>query len=205
MRRLIAILALLLITPLWGGRSFNGSTDLITANGIGTALDISTGPEVLSFWWKPATITTHVAVAHFDFSKSGSQIVAGLGVGQGATTAMGWQVGCCGAFGPSFGTCAATITAGLWYEITVWLDTVGTITGSPASGIFVYQAGTQVCNSHTAYTTTRTAGQSNFTIGGASGTPFAADGIIAEFADRNVLLTLQEMAALGTVFARTRS
>ena len=64
-RQFLVIAAILLASPLWAGRSFNGSSEYITASGISTPLDISSGNETVSFWWYPTSSSTQCAVCHY--------------------------------------------------------------------------------------------------------------------------------------------
>lgn len=193
-------LTLVVVSPLWAGRSFNGSTSVITANGISTALDISTGPETISGWFYINTVTSsdQAMVAHFDVTKSNSQFLVGLGIGSSSQNQVGWQVGCCGAFGPSYGACSTPPTTAKWYPFVMYIDSAGTIYGSPTSGLIV--GGGLGCSVYTNFTAGRNAGQSNFTIGAESGTsPLNFAGIVGEIAVWNVLLSTSQMNALLNV------
>ena len=181
MKRLTLTLALTVATilamPLWAGRSFNGSSDYITANGTSTALDISTGNETVSFWWYPTNVsTTQAAVAHYIFSASGGQFAIGLGYGTGAANQFTWAVGCCGSVtGTSYGNCSATVTPNQWYQIILF-----SISGSQ-TGLIVN--GGAFCNTFTAWDGANiSAGGANFSIGAQSNGLYPAHGIIAEVA-----------------------
>jgi hypothetical protein len=196
----LASLLLLILSalPLYAGRTFNGSTDKITANGIGSALDISGGNLTVSFWWYPTSVNsgTQAAVAHFSNGVGGSQFWVGLGVPSGIAAAnqLGYGVGCCGAVtGESYANCASASTANKWYQVVLW-SINGTSTGLLVNG------GT-FCNISTGWDgATISPGQHNFTIGNQTpGTSYPATGIIAEIAVWNTTLTLGQMKALASV------
>jgi hypothetical protein len=191
MKRSISILVLLASLPCWAGRSFNGTSDNISAPGIGTPLDISSGPVTVSFWVYPTLVdaSKHAMVAQWN-GGNGSQMDIGLGVYGQSTTSMDYVFGCCGALGPSYTGCG-TITSNKWYQVVVYVDSVG---GS--SGIIV--SGGTSCSAFIAFSNDRTAGGANFTIGTDNGQSYF-EGIIAEVAVWNVLLTPAEKMALQTV------
>lgn len=202
MRRLAVILALFLTLPANAGRTLNGSTDKITANGISTALDISTGPETVSFWMYPTgTIgsTEHDMVDHWN-TASGGQFTVGLGAYSQPLSSVGYAVGCCGVDGPSYSYCG-TITPNKWYQVVVWIDPSGTYFGSPATGLNV--SGGTTCAVNAIYSTTRSPGQANLTIGnqdtvhGGLNLPFA--GTIAEVAVWNVILSPGQRTSLAQI------
>jgi hypothetical protein len=207
MKRRIGVLVLFISLPCWAGRSFNGSSDLITANGIGTSLDI-TGPETISFWVYPTLVDSnaHTMVAHFATGNvSGSQFTIGLGVAAfSSTNNMAWEFGCCGAFGPSYGTCGGTITPNKWYQVVAWFDPAAKYSGTSASGMNILPLGSSLSTcSVGAVGTTRSAGQANLTIGN-GGTQNINGGVgfqgtIAEVAIWNDILSPQERVALSTV------
>jgi hypothetical protein len=206
MMRRIGILAIFISLPCWAGRSFNGSSDLITANGIGTSLDII-GPETISFWVYPTLVDSnaHAMVAHFATGNvSGSQFTIGLGVAAfSSTNQLAWEFGCCGAFGPSYGSCG-TVTPNQWYQVVAWFDPAGKYAGSPASGMNVLPLGSSLLTCSTgAVGTTKSPGQANLTIGNGGtqningGVGF--EGTIAEVAIWNDILSPEERVALTTV------
>jgi hypothetical protein len=199
MKRLIFILALILVTPLWAGRSFNGSTDIITASGNGTALDISSGSETISLWIYPTTIPSsgeHDALGHGATQVTGVQFEVGFGAYGGSGSAanvIGYAWGCCGLFGPGFGGCGTDYTANNWYQVVIWINT-----GSAVSGMEV--SGPVSCSTSTGYgpSDPRLPSTGNFIIGkGWSGSNF--QGIVAEVAVYNSLLSTSQMAALQHV------
>jgi hypothetical protein len=194
----LLLAALALASPLWAGRSFNGTTDVITANGIGSALDISGGNLTVSFWWRPSSVSpsTQAAVAHFSNGVEGSQFWVGLGVpsGIGAANQFGWGIGCCGALdGESYGTCgSASVTPDQWYQVVLY-SIAGSETGMTVNG-------GSFCNAFTGWDgATIAAGQQNFTIGNQTGTSYPATGIIAEIAVWNTTLTSTERATLAQI------
>lgn len=203
---LLIVLGIIAITlPSWGGRSFNGSSDVITAGGIGTSLDI-TGPETISFWVYPTVVDSNVRamVAHFaNSAPSGSQFTIGLGVAAFSNTnQIAWEFGCCGAFGPSYGTCG-TLAANQWYQIVTWIDPNGKYSGSPTSGMNILPLGgsLSLC-SVGASGTTRKPGQANLTIGNggnqSTNSVAAFEGTIAEVAIWNDILSPAERGGLST-------
>jgi hypothetical protein len=176
MKRLTLILALVLAMPLWAGRSFNGTSDYISANGISTPLDISTGNETVSFWWQPASTGTQCAVCHYVFGTSGGQFAVGIAYGTGSAGQLTWAVGCCGSVtGTSYGNCPTAVTPGHWYQIIMY-----SVSGS-STGLIVN--GGSFCSQTTSWDSANiSAGGANFTIGAQSGGLYPASGIIAEVA-----------------------
>jgi len=191
MRRLALILALAL--PANAGRSFNGSTDVVTANGIGSALDISSGPETISLWWYPTSVSvTQAAVAHYRAFTSGSQFAIGLGYGSASNNNFTAVFGCCGISGPAYLSCG-TVTTNQWYQIVVRLDSVGGFAYLNVSG------GLTCSVSTTTTLLSRAPGSSNFTIGDDSTGSYGAHGIIGEVAVWNLLLSTNQLASLRNI------
>jgi hypothetical protein len=199
--RFVSILALILAVPLWAGRSFNGSSNVITANGTSTALDISSGPETIAFWWYPTSLSSvQAAVAHFTQGLTGSQFTVGTGfnVGGGADNQIGVQFGCCGAFGPAYTYCGTAAVVNHWYLVIAWADPAGADTAN----IFWFRPDNNTtCSADTAWgSPDRVAGQSSFTIGDeSSGPTFPASGIIAHVAVWNIVLGPNFRTALETI------
>jgi hypothetical protein len=192
MKRFILILGLVLVTPLWAGRSFNGTTQYITASGISTPLDISSGNETVSFWWYPTSTTTQCAVCHYIFSTSGGQFAVGIAYGTGSAGQLTWAVGCCGSItGTSYGNCPTAVTLNKWYQIVMY-SVSGSVTGLIVNGgVF--------CNTNTAWDSANiSAGGTNFTIGAQGNGLYPASGIIAEVAAWNGLPS-GFRAALATI------
>jgi concanavalin A-like lectin/glucanase superfamily protein len=191
------------------GQSGNALYGLIVIPAIGNALDIPTGPMTISLWVYPTTLPggSGVWAAHWN-GASGSQWAIGNGVApSSSSTNAAYVIGCCGAFGPSYGACGTLVT-NKWYQIVVFVDTVGLIHGSATTGMFV--SGGITCSTYTAYTNDRTAGQANMTIGGSTPQPSAGNnaysmtGIVGEVAVWNTLLatssgTTPFMTALQTI------
>jgi hypothetical protein len=71
MRRSL-ILALVLVTPLWAGRSFNGSSDFITISGNGTAVDITGQQITLSAWVQFASVPASTEMEPFAKADTGA-------------------------------------------------------------------------------------------------------------------------------------
>jgi Concanavalin A-like lectin/glucanases superfamily len=210
MRYFSLLLALLLALPANAGRSFNGTSDIIIANGMGTALDISSGPMTVSFWVNPITIQSgvdRIMVSHWaggvGRGTDGAQFEVGFGAYDGSASSngeFGYAVGCCGAFGPAYGGCTAAASASTWYHVTLFVDTAGTIHGSATAGMIVTSptGGSGTCSTYTAFTNSREAGVGNFDIGGTSGTA-AFNGIVGEVAVWNTLLSVNQMTALQNI------
>jgi hypothetical protein len=196
-KRFAATLLLILATPLWAGRSFNGTSNVIAASAVSTPLDFI-GAETTSFWWYvTSTSSTQVAVAKWN-GTSGSRFYVGLGIGGGTNSQLGWQYGCCGAFGPSYGFCATSLPAvNHWYHITAIANPTGGVSSLAWSG----DGTTCGPGAGTSWGTPDQAlGTGNFTIGNVGGgTNFYASGIIAEVADWNVVLSANFTAALSTI------
>ncbi len=193
-----ALRIMLASAPAYPGRSLNGSTDVIVAPGIGTALDISSGPVVVSLWWFANSLsTTQVLVAH-SFAGSNSQMVIGLGTAAfSPNNSMGYTFGCCGAFGPVYGNCGTQVT-GVWYQAVVFL-----YPASSSSELLLSQGGVSSCHVIVGGSATRAAGGANFTIGnqdvahGGTNQPF--NGIIGEVAVWTTTFTIEQITALATI------
>ena len=193
MKRLTLILALVLAMPLWAGRSFNGTSDYISANGISTPLDISTGNETVSFWWYPTSTTAQCAVCHYLFSTSGSQFAVGIAYGTGSAGELTWAVGCCGSLtGTSYGNCPTAVTLNHWYQIIMY-----SVSGS-STGLIVN--GGSFCSQTTSWDgAVISAGGTNFTIGAQGNGLYPAYGIIAEVAVWPSNLSTGFKQALATI------
>lgn len=204
MRRFAAILALFVALPSWAGRSFNGTSDLLSANGIGSALDISTGPQTISFWVYPTSVSGSVEqdmVTHFNSTAGGGQFVLGFGActgqGIGAWGKFSFAEGSCSGLNPAQGNCGAVATPNKWYQITLGFDP--NLKYSSHAVVFSVSGGLS-CNTST-NGHSRTAGGNNLIIGGTSTNTVPAanfPGIIAEVAVWNDILSPQEMVALQT-------
>lgn len=192
-RQFLVIAAILLASPLWAGRSFNGSSEYITASGISTPLDISSGNETVSFWWYPTSNSTQCAVCHYVFGSSGGQFAVGIAYGCCTAGQLTWAVGCCGSItGTSYGNCPTTLTLNKWYQIILY-----SVSGS-TTGLIVN--GGSFCNSSTPWDSANiSAGGANFTIGAQSGGLYPASGIIAEVAVWPSNLSAGFKQALATI------
>jgi Concanavalin A-like lectin/glucanases superfamily len=196
MKRLSLILGLLFTLPLWAGRSFNGTSDVIAIPSTGNALDISTGPETISLWMYPTTIpgtTSHYPVSNY--GASSGQFAVGFGACGGSCSAAGVMGYVIGTFAPEtgvFGGCGTGYTANKWYQVILYADPSGTVTGG------MHVSGGLSCSTSTAWIENRVAGTGKFDIGGLNG---AANfqGTVAEVAVWNTLLTSAQMTALQTV------
>jgi hypothetical protein len=192
---LLTILQLILLPPIYAGRSFNGSSDLIVVPASGNALDISSGPMTISFWMFPTTIPA--TADHYPVSNFGSGLAGQFAIGFGACNqvcsplgVLGFLIGQGGPITGIFGSCG-TYTANKWYQVILYVDTVGGHAGQIVSG------GTS-CTQAVTFTEQRTAGTNHFNIGGIAG---VADfqGTVAEVTVWNSLLTSSQMTALQTV------
>jgi Concanavalin A-like lectin/glucanases superfamily len=204
MKRIIPIFAVILVgaTLLWAGRSFNGSTDIITIPAEGNVLDIASGPETISMWVYPTTVPStgeHDWLGHGTAETGGVEFEVGWGSYGGSASSpneFGYVFGCCGPFGPSYGGCGTGYTANGWYQIVIWVDTAGVIHGTPSSGMSV--SGPVICNTYTAFTETRVANTGNIYVGkGWFGTNY--QGYVAEVAIWNRILLPGQIAALAHV------
>jgi hypothetical protein len=199
MRRLAFILALLLITPLWAGRSFNGSSDIITIPAQGNILDNASTSQTISAWIFPTVIPSsgeHDFIGHGPSQVTGVQFLIGFGAygnSGAAPSAIGYAFGCCGAFGPGFGGCGTGYTANAWYHIIAFINTT-----AAQSGMTV--AGPVTCSTSVGYgpSDPRLNNTGNIIIGkGWTGSNF--QGIVAEVAIYNTLLSGTQMQALNKV------
>jgi hypothetical protein len=189
----IATLVLLLALPGNAGRRFRGS-DIITANGIGTPLDISTGSMTVSAWFYPTAVSgsEEDIVAHYTQpGNKGNQWLLSIGGAYGSSTNVQWFVG--GSF--TSGGCG-TVTPNKWYFVILVIDKTGKYSGgSPSVGEAVY--GGITCSSGQALSfDDRLPGGSNFTIGGTSGVA-TFKGYIAEVGVWNDVLSPIERTALA--------
>jgi hypothetical protein len=193
MRRLIAIVALSCLLAANGnaGRGFAGS-DLVSANGIGTALDIYSGPFTVSGWFYP-TGTINSSIGEYDIvshwqSTSGAQFLVSLGAGTVGTQDFYFAGACCG--GESSYAYCGNLTANHWYQFVVFQN------GSILKGIVTGYGGGASCNNYVGWTEGRTSGGAPFNIGGHNGSA-NFKGTIAEIGYWNVALSTGEMAALA--------
>ena len=193
---LISLLILVATSLLFAGRSFNGTSDIITVPASGNALDISSGPETISLWIYPTTIPSsgeHDAMGHGPTQVTGVQFEVGFGAYGGTAAAanvIGYVFGCCGFSGPGYGGCGTGYTANAWYQIVIYLNNSLAETGMAVSGPVS-------CTQAIGYGPSDPRGShtGNIIIGkGWSGSNFA--GIVAEAAIWNSLLTPAQMTAL---------
>jgi len=200
MRRflLLLVLQMVLLPPAYAGRSFNGSSDVITVPSTGNALDISSGPETISFWFYPTVIP--VSGSHYPLSNYGTNGQFAIGFGAcalscSAAGVLGFVEGTFATLTGVFGGCG-TYTANQWYQVIYYVDTAGTLQGSPTAGIIV--SGGTSCNSIQGFREKRVSGIGQFTIGGITG---SADfqGTVAEVTVWNTLLSASQFTALQTV------
>jgi hypothetical protein len=195
MRTLVIIFAFALMgASAIAGRGFNGSSDIIVANGISTPLDISSGPVSFSAWFYPTTALSgslgeYDIMTHWQGFSSGAQLLVSLGGSETGTNQLYAWMGCCGGLS-SYVQCG-TLSANHWYNVFGYQN--GTI-----FSITVTQAGVgQTCTNYVNYTEQRTAGGANFNIGGHNGTA-NFPGRIAEVGYWNVALSAGEQKALST-------
>ena len=189
MRKLL-IVALLLLIPGAGnaGRGFTGS-DLIVANGIGTALDIPTGPLTISVWFY-ATVndgSEHDLFSHWQGAVAGAQWIIGIGApcsGCGATS-LNFDIGCCSAILGDYGSCGVPSTS-VWHNIIITTDA--------STGYAAYLDGA-TCGGNP-YHEYRTAGGANVNIGGYNGTA-NFKGRLAEIGVWTAKLSVGEIKSLA--------
>lgn len=201
MRKLLAVLLLALAAQCQASRLFNGSSDVITVPGVGTPVDISTGPMVISVWIYPTTgdlTGEHVIAAKWDGSDDlKSQYWMGIG-GLGTDKQVGFVIGAFGALTGVYGQCGLDLVANQWYQVTLLVDPVGTFFGSPAVGMWIAST-VGSCNTSTAFRERRTAGGVNLLLGNETGNSFFFGGRMAEFAMWNTVITNAERIALAEV------
>lgn len=190
------LLTLALSSLAFGGRAFNGSSDIIIASGIGNAVDISSGPLTVSFWIYPTVNNTSpkYLVAHGIPGVSGSQWVIQLGGTVEAnpnTSAINWEVGCCGAISGVYGSCGAAPTLNQWTHVALVVDPAGKYAGSPTATLYMNLVACQTQS----FREKRSAGVHNVTMGGISSTG-TYSGSIAEVGVWNDVLSLAEITAL---------
>lgn len=190
MKRWIGILVLLVCYPCLGGRSFNGTSDNISAPGIGTPLDISSGSITISAWFYPTAVDNneHDVVSHWQGANGSQFIIAiGGGVGGGNSNQLQFNIGNGGPLTGVYGVCE-TVTPGQWYHVILWVDATGKYSGSPAAGCGAPGPGQ-------GYRESRIPGGASFDIGGRNGLP-TFEGTIAEVAYWNTILSPEERGAL---------
>lgn len=198
MKRLALILALFVALPCWAGRGFNGTSDLIAMPSTSNALDISSGAETISLWIYPTVIP--VSGSHYPLSNYGAngQFAIGFGACAGSCSSanqLGWVEGTYSPITGVFGGCGS-YTANKWIQVVYFVDPAGTLHGTPTAGIVV--SGATSCASTAAFRENRVAGIGKFNVGGLNS---SADfqGIVAEVAVWNTLLSASQMTALQTV------
>jgi hypothetical protein len=181
----------------FAGRAFNGTTDIIIAPGIGNNVDISTGPMTVSFWIYPTVnnTTAKFLVSHGQIGVTGSQwviMLGGLIEGNPVSSAISWEVGCCGNISGVYGSCGAAPTLNHWTHIALFVDPAGKYSGSsPSAGLYMNGVGCQ----NQAFREKRLAGGQNVTMGGLV-TTASYSGSIAEVGVWNDILSLAEITAL---------
>jgi hypothetical protein len=163
---LVTVAGLMLAFALPGnaGRGFGGS-DLISADGIGTPIDISSGPITILAFFNPSVVDSaeHDIVTHWQGGVTGAQFILSLGGGLGAGNTVQFEIGCCGALTGIYGTCG-TISANQWYAVVLWVDATGKYYGSPAAGMNLTGFG---CGFQ-AFREKRLPGGANLNIGGSN-------------------------------------
>jgi Concanavalin A-like lectin/glucanases superfamily len=189
MRKILIVALSLLLTPMTvnAGRGFAG-IDLIVANGIGTALDIPTGPLTISVWFYATAIdgSEHDLFSHWQ-GTAGSQWIIGIGApcsGCGATT-LNYSIGCCSAISGDYGSCGIP-SSNAWHNIVVTTDA--------STGYDAYLDG--VGCGGAAYHEHRTAGGANVNIGGYNGTA-NFKGRLAEIGVWTAALNIHEISVLA--------
>jgi hypothetical protein len=192
-KKLITIAALMLLfaLPVNAGRGFRG-TDIITANGIGTPIDISSGPITVLAFFNPSVVDTaeHDIVSHWQGGQTGAQFIISLGgtISGGGNTVQ-WEVGCCGPLTGVYGNCG-TIVPNQWYAVLLAVDANGKYAGSPAAGLSVKGFG---CGGQ-AFREKRLPGGANLDIGGSNGVA-SFKGSIARVVYWNTILSPAEQTA----------
>lgn len=192
MKRLGLILTLFLALPATAGRSFNGSSSLIVANGDGTALDISSGPETISLWFNAATVDANQRTILSNWTGgSGSQFIICLYncivSGTAVANSVQWSIGCCGGLGVPSGYCGG-VSANTWYNVVIWLNPPSY--GSQLNGV--------ACTTAGIYQAERSSPGTSVVFGGRPSMPQYA-GSIAEVAIWNQQLPVSAMTALATI------
>jgi hypothetical protein len=195
----VAGLVLVIAVPGNAGREFGGS-DLISANGIGTPLDISSGPMTVAFWFYATAVdgAEHDLVSHWQGGTGGAQWMICIGCdsvinngGLPHPKGVEWEVGCCGNLTGVYGACPDT-QPNTWYHVILWVDANGKYSGSPAAGL--NQTG--ICGgSGQGFREKRLPGGANLNIGGHDGIGDFI-GTIAEVGIWNDILSPSERAAL---------
>ena len=195
-KKLFAVL-LLACLPAWAGRGFSGgTTDTIVVPGVGTPVDLFSGPMTISFWMYPTSITTSYPFGKWDATAANEQYLVCVGdtTADGASGAC-YYVGSFSFINGVFGG-GSTLTANHWYNVVVRVDTGSTLCGSPCAKFNVN--GTFI--GFGAFTERRTAGGLNLKFGcGAGNHPTQCfPGYIAEVAFWNAPLSDGETVALGS-------
>lgn len=197
-KRLVILLALILFTPtVWAGRTFNGTGDLITIPAVGNALDITVGPETISFWVYPTSISGSVEQDMVTVWNGSGEFAMGFGMCNGGSApgfgTFSFAVGNCAGLNPAQGSCGGAVTANKWYNVILAIDPANKY-GSAVG--FTVHGGSISCTSGT-NGHTRTS-SNNLVIGGQHITS-NFPGIIAEVAVWNDILSPQERITLNTV------
>jgi hypothetical protein len=191
----LAALLLFVASPLWAGRSFNGSSDYIPVPSTGNALDISSGSTTWSLWFYPTTIPasgSHSIASNFASNSTG-QFIFGFGLCGGVCSSngqVGFLIGNYGEETGIYGACG-TYTANKWYRMTVVVDS------SFGSATMTVTGGTS-CTTSVGYREQRTAGTGLFEIGAQDEGSFY-QGNVAEFAVWHQALSAGQVAALSTI------
>lgn len=198
----IALCLALFATPLNAGRGFAG-TDLIVANGIGSPLDISSGPMTISLWFYATAVdgVEHDIASHWQGITSGAQWIVGIGTSCSGCTATGLNffVGCCSAISGTYGSCGLA-PSNSWHNAIIIVDSAGKYTGgTPSANFLLDNAG---C-ANQAYIEHRTAGGANVNIGGHNGTA-NFKGRVAEFGIWNDILNSSELKSLAAGVSPSR-
>lgn len=176
-------------------RTFNGSTDYLSAPAVGTALDIATGPMSISFWIYPGALSTeHDIVSKWSGSGAGEQYIISTGVS--AFGASGSQIGYCvgqyAAITGVYGFVTTNLTTNQWYQVVLTVDSVGAYTsGSPT--VTMKLSGFASGTSFTAFRENRHAGGVNVTIAGQNGSG-NYNGRISQLAIWNACLSPEKLS-----------
>jgi hypothetical protein len=175
----------------------NGSTDIITVPGVGTGVDISTGPMSWSFWIYPTTVgaAEHTPICKWGTSAAQQQYLATIGSSSiGGAGKLGICIGSFSALLGVYFNFTPTITTNVWYHVFILVDPTGAHFGSPAVGGWLTGGATSTVS--TAFRERRTAGGVSMTIGAQANGSARYAGRVAEVGFWNVLLSDGERAAL---------
>jgi hypothetical protein len=178
------------------GRNFN-SGDVITINGISTAVDISTGPMTISLWMKPSAIgaSEHDLLSKWSGGATSQQYLVTIGsTGIGSAGQAGYVIGSYSAINGVYSVAPPTLTANALYQLIVWVDPAGKFSAGPSAGVKL--SGALTGASFVAFRERRTAGGVNLLIGGQVGIAASYAGMIAEVAIWNDILSPGEQLSL---------